>query len=352
MDFSPFWSIQCVIAVWLTYRPLCAYEYCLTFPAEIRLIWKRRKSVASILFLVNRYTFLCYSGSGLVQLVAWGSDNSYTGVLTCDVVARINDICMIVMHLVLAIFAALRTYAIWDQNRVVFTCVLGLGLLFPIGDIYRISRQTYHPFPNPIPGCSTSSSLPYGLTPKIGSDQLLYVYDPSCASLLGLGSNVIFELVVVILTWTRTFPAVRQLEWLNMNLTQNVTYIIFRNGKPPLFLSAILVINLSGLPQFIPMIMSGQVDRDSQPQNLQVSDKGIVTSLIEAITSILISRFILSLRENYAPRNEDDGGTSLHIADMSFRVFPSSQELHTEERCCDLESAGCQNDKAENFVSK
>ncbi|KAI0085318.1 hypothetical protein BDY19DRAFT_966572 [Irpex rosettiformis] len=71
------------------------------------------------------------------------------------------------MHLVLAIFAALRTYVIWVQNRAVFACVLGLSLLFQaIGDIYRISRKTYHPSPNPIPGCSTSSSLPCGLTLK------------------------------------------------------------------------------------------------------------------------------------------------------------------------------------------
>lgn len=35
----------------------------------------------------------------------------------------------------ISVFAAIRTYAIYDQSRVVFFCVLGLGLLFPFGDI-------------------------------------------------------------------------------------------------------------------------------------------------------------------------------------------------------------------------
>ena len=120
------------------------------------------------------------------------------------------------------------------------------------------------------------------------------------------------------------------------------------------------MINLSGLPQFIPMITSGRVDRDSQPHNLQVSDKGIVTSLIEAfvvslsfaplhshqnlsITSILISRFILDLREDYVAKGQDSG-SSLHIGDMSFRVNPQTLDLYSsDERRCDLEN--CRSDK-------
>ena len=128
----------------------------------------------------------------------------------------------------------------------------------------------------------------------------------------------------------------------------------------PKICRSILRINLSGLPQFIPMITSGRVDRDSQPQNLQVSDKGTITSLIEAfvvsspftppyshqklsITSILISRSILELREDYVEKGQDSG-SSLHIEDMSFRVNPQTLDLYSsDERRCDLEN--CRSDK-------
>ncbi|KAI0765798.1 hypothetical protein BC629DRAFT_910515 [Irpex lacteus] len=225
---------------------------------------------------------------------------------------------MVIMHSVLALFAAIRTYAIYDQSRVVFFCVLGLGLLFPFGDIYRLARQNYRPFPSPVPGCSTFSTLPDGLTPRMGSDQLL--------CLLGLGTNILFEFIVVTLTWMRTFPAVRQMEDLCMNSGKNLTYVVFRNGTFNFL--AILVINLSGLPLFISMIATGRVDRDSQTPDFQVSDKGIVTSLIEAITSILLSRFILDLRRDYVTRSEHDQDHSLHIQDIS---APSSLHHVSQE---------------------
>ena len=36
--------------------------------------------------------------------------------------------------------------------------------------------------------------------------------------LMGLGNNVLLELVVVILTWAKTLPALRQIEWVDMSL--------------------------------------------------------------------------------------------------------------------------------------
>ena len=48
---------------------------------------------------------------------------------------------------------------------------------------------------------------------------------------MGLGNNVLLELVVVILTWAKTLPALQQIEWMNMSLRKNLTYIIFRNGE-------------------------------------------------------------------------------------------------------------------------
>ena len=64
---------------------LCAYEHILTLPQEIKLIWQPRKmSLASILFLVNRYAFLCYSGFGLVAAISWDPSDPDLAALVGD----------------------------------------------------------------------------------------------------------------------------------------------------------------------------------------------------------------------------------------------------------------------------
>ncbi|KAI0797279.1 hypothetical protein BC629DRAFT_1286210, partial [Irpex lacteus] len=106
----------------------CLYNYYWTCPREIRCVWQRKLSIASCIFLVNRYATVCYNALGMVQLIS------------CNIVLRVADICIILTYISLALFAALRTYAIWNQDRRVFAIVLTLGLIYPLG--YVVS--TYH----------------------------------------------------------------------------------------------------------------------------------------------------------------------------------------------------------------
>ncbi|KAI0765799.1 hypothetical protein BC629DRAFT_1596599 [Irpex lacteus] len=82
MDISSFWSIQhIVIHAHVATAALCIYEYFLTLPDEIDLIWRRQMSLAAFLYLVNRYAFVFYSASGMVQLASLGSDNDIAALL-------------------------------------------------------------------------------------------------------------------------------------------------------------------------------------------------------------------------------------------------------------------------------
>lgn len=47
------------------------YEYFLTLSREIRFIWWRKWSLASCLFLLNRYVVLCTRSIKLAQIVPW-----------------------------------------------------------------------------------------------------------------------------------------------------------------------------------------------------------------------------------------------------------------------------------------
>lgn len=50
---------------------LCVHDYFLTLPREVAYIWQRKLSIASWLFLVNRYATLYFSVSGAMEVVIW-----------------------------------------------------------------------------------------------------------------------------------------------------------------------------------------------------------------------------------------------------------------------------------------
>lgn len=48
---------------------LFCYEYAITFDEEVRCVWKRRISGASVLFILNRYIMLVASLASIVKVI-------------------------------------------------------------------------------------------------------------------------------------------------------------------------------------------------------------------------------------------------------------------------------------------
>ena len=171
----------------------CAYEYALTFSEEIDYIWRRKFSIVSLLFVISRYCVMCYNVLYIVKLaLPWSqafyryavdhevsnfrtllsiqrfdrptlqllSDNSQyhdhslirsrscriavilTGVMyavvyfamTCKQTAHPYRFVIRTLTLY-AVFAAIRTHALWNRDYRVLVCVLIAGLGYPISDI-------------------------------------------------------------------------------------------------------------------------------------------------------------------------------------------------------------------------
>ncbi|KAI0083245.1 hypothetical protein BDY19DRAFT_998718 [Irpex rosettiformis] len=55
---------------------LSIYEYCVTLSEEQRLIWQRKASLASLLFLVNRYGILFENALMVVSMVLWAGPDT------------------------------------------------------------------------------------------------------------------------------------------------------------------------------------------------------------------------------------------------------------------------------------
>lgn len=62
------------------------YDYVLTLSQEIKCVWRRRFSVASLLFVVIRYAALCYNALTMAHLILWTPDQ----VSIAEIVRVIN----------------------------------------------------------------------------------------------------------------------------------------------------------------------------------------------------------------------------------------------------------------------
>ncbi|KAI0765811.1 hypothetical protein BC629DRAFT_911995 [Irpex lacteus] len=58
-----------------TTTALLVYDYSLTLPQEVEHIWRRRTSMITILFFINRYSIILIRGFSVVQLVSLGGSS-------------------------------------------------------------------------------------------------------------------------------------------------------------------------------------------------------------------------------------------------------------------------------------
>ncbi|KIK52742.1 hypothetical protein GYMLUDRAFT_963111 [Collybiopsis luxurians FD-317 M1] len=99
-------------------------NYLGTIPTEIHMIWSRKQSGTTILFIINRYSFLIF-------LLA-NSISSFPGEST-DQECKLLDILFHTFESIAAVTTpalfALRIYALYDQSRI----ILAISALFILG---------------------------------------------------------------------------------------------------------------------------------------------------------------------------------------------------------------------------
>ncbi|KAI0083647.1 hypothetical protein BDY19DRAFT_858844, partial [Irpex rosettiformis] len=98
------------------------YDFFLTLPQEVNKIWRRKVTIATVLFLLNRYVFMMSRGMRTVQAVSWHH------FFEQDT----NRVCHVHLLRSLVVIAAIRIFAIWERNHIIFTFVLAVGLISPI----------------------------------------------------------------------------------------------------------------------------------------------------------------------------------------------------------------------------
>ncbi|KAI0667235.1 hypothetical protein C8Q78DRAFT_982722, partial [Trametes maxima] len=156
---------------------LLAYDHLLTFSGEVQFVWGRKFSGATVVFLLNRYVTLFGKILLPISTLWWPHQTdkvrkfecpSCTLVLTwpgrprsCAAPVILTEIFTVVAYFVVAVFSALRVYAVWNKDWRPFVVVLVIALSIPVTNMVM--------------------------------------------SIVTHSSAVVADLLVVVLTWVRTY---------------------------------------------------------------------------------------------------------------------------------------------------
>ncbi|RPD66872.1 hypothetical protein L227DRAFT_569085 [Lentinus tigrinus ALCF2SS1-6] len=135
------------------------YEWMLTFDREVDLFWRRKVTVSSILFLVNRYLPF------VVILIFAPWQNPPTTGKRCAAQYYIGDALEILQYVPWAVFSALRAYVLSSKGWPVATLVFLLSLA-PVGVNYATMAYATTVV-DPLLGCEVILKLPDTVTREI-----------------------------------------------------------------------------------------------------------------------------------------------------------------------------------------
>ncbi|KIP02559.1 hypothetical protein PHLGIDRAFT_26538 [Phlebiopsis gigantea 11061_1 CR5-6] len=231
---------------------LVVYDYLITLDQEVATVWNRKFNATSCLLVTTRWVML------LNQIFTWipGTPN------VCGGTEITSAVFLTVAVVQIALFSALRVFALWDRNYVLSAIVFLLSFV-PVGaDMYTWIHSSYYYVGAPFYQCS--QTLNY-------SDELdidLTYLSRSCL--------IAADTIVLACTWSKTFRQYRYARRINM--TSSITKCLLRDGN----LVFLLILNIIQIVTF---------NSTSAP----------LGPFISTIPSILVSRFIMNLRQAGTP---------------------------------------------------
>ncbi|KAI0337391.1 hypothetical protein BDW22DRAFT_1349194 [Trametopsis cervina] len=270
------------------------YDYLLTLPQEIKCVWQRPKHGAAVLFFVNRYVVFFNRLIRLVQTVSWSGETENNADVICNVVWRVSEGCTIIMYLLVAVFATLRMYAVWGKDMKIGGCILILGLVYPLVNTYFVTTLSLSALAPPFTGCGQQTTLNFP-----SADLLFFLF--------GTVFAILFECVIIALTWTKTLDIQRVLRRKSMGAHRSTSYLILRDGTT--YFLTLLSFNILSL-------LSIRVEFPHKLTRVSLQAFNNVPAITDTLTSMLITRFILNLREDFMAA-QDGSSSSLHPSNMS-----------------------------------
>jgi len=264
---------------------LLFFDCAITFTREVKRIWLRRTTGATIIFLLTRYTAVAERITLLTSLFLRTLDDN-----RCVPVLRLDDSLTDLSYASIGAFTALRLYGIYNE---LWPALLILGIWVTRISIAIYLQVRYDPiaFGPPLWGCG-AAFLP--------SQDTVQRLDTTNNSLV-LASDAL----LLILTWVKTLGIQRTSTRLGMYAP--LSTLLLRDGT--MYFATILFIQVFA-------IISSQVG-----SSFILFD--VWTYFAQVFNVIFLCRFMLNLRGIYlAEAPEDTDSSSVYpMSDVHFATF-------------------------------
>ncbi|KAL5520177.1 hypothetical protein ACEPAG_9390 [Sanghuangporus baumii] len=100
------------------------YDYALTFPAEVKYMWKRKWKISTLLYICCRYALAANVLYVLAQMGKLG--------------ARIIGVISVLGRAAVIVALTGRTYAVYSCNRVILALLAALGITCVVLDVMHV----------------------------------------------------------------------------------------------------------------------------------------------------------------------------------------------------------------------
>jgi len=263
-------------------KALFVWDYVITLDREVRYVWGRKPTIATVLFMVNRYVNL---SACIFQLF---SQATFQHPRSCNVVVRFVEAQIIISALVFALFFSMRIYATWGRDWRPALPILLLALVPPAANLYIYCKSIPVLAPPPSSGCATASPIPADVY------QTLVLLNRACTTA--------YDFLVVVFTFIKTLGSKKAARRLKDQTP--LTILLLRDGT--LHFMLMLILNV------------GQIIWASLSQS-----NNALSYFMTPVTSILVSRFLLSLRRLNDVEEREATSVFLNTSIFEARQFHS-----------------------------
>ncbi|PIL32969.1 hypothetical protein GSI_05087 [Ganoderma sinense ZZ0214-1] len=266
-------SLYCGYAVFA----LLVYDWLLCLGREVRFIWRwhSRATGSSLVYAVSRYAVIISNLLSILTAYPMSDLRYLAGRRFIGTIA-------------FGAFSALRAYALSDRSKLFAAIIILLALPPPVMTIIQGSKSEFQNLPSPF-NCSISSSLSPTLSIRgsYGVDLVLrwmVLMPVGTVNLVSRAAQLAAELLVVAITWWYTYQLYHV--WQDsLKVGRSFSSLLIYNGSIYfLFFSTWYIID----------IVFNTAPVSSEALNV---DSLLLTTFYDPITSILVCRFILALRQ-------------------------------------------------------
>ncbi|KAI0753160.1 hypothetical protein C8Q80DRAFT_1304396 [Daedaleopsis nitida] len=266
---------------------LLAFEFIITFDREVRLVWRGKVTGATILFVLNRYWLFFQYITQMVTMYPMSQRVTFCPS-SCEAVGTMVMVGNGGPPVIWAAFSVLRAYALCSRKW----WIIPLVSVFFLPDIILTSIYFTSLKPEQLPppfNCVLSSSLPQSEWAKSVSVRVCLI---------------VGDLVVLIITWYTTYGIRKAAA--GIKVRTSLTDSLLKDGT--VYFGCLLVLNVVNILANV------------------LSESSAVSAFQDPITCILVSRFLLNLRDT--ANNRADGDMS-SIGDPSFVAQPRGRDRGT-----------------------